>query len=124
MRKSLQKIAGRVARSGLETAGAGAIALGRTAWLLGLGAAASAGEAGVAMFDALVEKGRRRRESPVEKAQRALSESGTQIVKLAGDAGKVAQKRVTEMLADLGLPSRVDFGAVARRVEALRQTLA
>jgi polyhydroxyalkanoate synthesis regulator phasin len=124
MRKSLQKIAGRVAQSGLETAGAGAIALGRTAWLLGLGAAASAGEAGVAMFDALVEKGRRRRESPVEKAQRALSEGGTQIVKLAGDAGKVAQKRVTEMLADLGLPSRVDVRELARRVEALRQKLA
>ena len=63
MRKNLQKMATSVAQSGIETAGEGAFALGRTAWLLGIGIAASAGETGVEVFDALVEKGRHRRRS-------------------------------------------------------------
>jgi len=123
MRKNIQKMATNVAQSGLETAGEGVFALGRTAWLLGLGVAAAAGETGVAVFDALVEKGRRRRQSPVAKAQRVFAETSSQVVKLATDAGKVAQKQVAGLLGQLGLPSRADFRELVRRVDTLRQKL-
>lgn len=123
MRKHIQKLAGSVAQSGLETAGEGALAFGRTAWLLGLGVAASAGETGAAVFDALVAKGRRRRQSPVEKAQRAFAETGSQVAKLATDAGKMARSQVAELLGQLGLPSPADVRELTRRVETLRQKL-
>ncbi len=121
MRKQIQKLAGSVAQSGLETAGEGAFALGRTAWLLSLGVAATAGETSVAVFDALVAKGRRRRQSPVEKAQQAFAETGSQVVKLAADAGKMARSQVAEILGQFGLPSRADVRELMRRVETLRQ---
>ncbi|MBP9145780.1 MAG: phasin family protein [Thermoanaerobaculia bacterium] len=121
MRKNLQKMATSAAQSGLETAGEGAFALGRTAWLLGLGIAATAGETSVEVFDALVAKGRRRRETPVKKAQRALTETGTQMMKFANDASKVAQAQVSELLGQFGLSSRDDVRQLMRRVETLRQ---
>ncbi len=123
MRKNLQKIAGRVAQSGLESAGEGAFAAGRTAWLVGLGMAATAGETGVAVFDALVAKGRRRRESPAEKAQRAVVETGTQMVKLANDAAKIAQHQAKSFLGQFGLPTRDDVRELVRQVDSLRQKL-
>ena len=105
MRKNLQKMATSAAQSGLETAGEGAFALGRTAWLLGLGIAATAGETSVEVFDALVAKGRRRRETPVKKAQRA------------------AQSQASEILGQFGLPTRDDVRQLMRRVDTLRQKL-
>jgi polyhydroxyalkanoate synthesis regulator phasin len=112
-----------VAQSGIETAGEGAFALGRTAWLLGLGLAASAGEAGVEVFDALVEKGRRRRRTPVQKAQQALTETGSTMMKLANDATRLAQKQASELMGQLGLPTRDDVRELVRRVDTLRQKL-
>jgi polyhydroxyalkanoate synthesis regulator phasin len=123
MRKHIQKRAGSVAHSELETAGEGALALGRTAWLLSLGVAASAGVTGVAVLVAVVQKGRRRGHLPVEKAHRAFAETGSQMVKLATDAGKMDQKRIAELLGQLGLPSRADVSELTRRVETLRQKL-
>lgn len=123
MRKNLQKMATSVAQSGLETAGEGAFALGRTAWLLGLGIAATASETSVDLFDTLVEKGRRRRRSPVQKAQRAITETGSTMMKLANDATRMAQKQAAEIMGQLGLPTRDDFRELVRRVDTLRQKL-
>lgn len=123
MRKNLQKMATSVAQSGLETAGEGAFALGRTAWLLGLGIAATASETSVDLFDTLVEKGRRRRRSPVQKAQRAITETGSTMMKLANDATRMAQQQAAEIMGQLGLPTRDDVRELVRRVDTLRQKL-
>lgn len=123
MRKNLQKMATSVAQSGLETAGEGAFALGRTAWLLGLGIAATAGETSVDLFDTLVEKGRRRRRSPVQKAQRAITETGSTMMKFANDATRMAQQQAAEIMGQLGLPTRDDVRELVRRVDTLRQKL-
>lgn len=123
MRKNLQKMATSVAQSGLETAGEGAFALGRTAWLLGIGIAASAGETGVEVFDALVEKGRHRRRSSVRKAQLAITETGSTMLRLANDATRLAQKQAAELMGQLGLPTRDDVRELVRRVDTLRQKL-
>ena len=123
MRKNIQKMATSVAQSGLETAGEGAFALGRTAWLVSLGIAATASETGVEVFDALVAKGRRRRETPVKKVQRALTETGTQMLKFANDATRVAQAQASELLSQFGLPTRDDVRELMRRVDTLRQKL-
>lgn len=124
MRKHIQKMATSVAQSGLESAGGSAYALGRTAWLVSLGLAATAGETSVALFDALVEKGRRRRRSPMDKAQQAFVDTGSQMMKLAADAGKAAQRQVSDLLGQFGLPSKLDVTDLKRRVETLRQKLA
>ena len=123
MRKNLQKMATSVAQSGLETAGEGAFALGRTAWLLGLGIAATASETSVDLFDTLVEKGRRRRRSPVQKAQRAITETGSTMMKLANDATRIAQQRAAAVMGQFGLPTRDDVRELMRRVDTLRQKL-
>ena len=123
MRKNLQNMATSVAQSGLETAGEGAFALGRTAWLLGLGIAATASETSVDLFDTLVEKGRRRRRSPVQKAQRAITETGSTMMKLANDATRMAQQQAAEIMGQLGLPTRDDVRELVRRVDTLRQKL-
>lgn len=121
MRKNIQKMATSVAQSGLESAGEGAVAFGRAAWLVGLGLAASAGENSVAVFDAMVAKGRRRRQTPVQKAQQAIAETGTQVMKLAGDATRIAQQQAAGILGQLGLPTRDDVRELMRRVDTLRQ---
>lgn len=123
MRKQIQKLTGGVARPRHETAGESAFALGRTAWLVSLGAAASAGETGVAMFETLVEKGRRHRRSTVAHAQEAFTETSSQLAKLATSAGRMAQKQIGELLGQLGLPTRADVRELTRRVETLRQKL-
>ena len=123
MRKNVQKVALKVAQSGFETAGEGALALGRTAWLLGLGIAATAGETGVQVFDSLVAKGRRRRETPVERAQRALTETGTDVLKIAKGATQIAQQQAASLMEQFGIPTRDDVRALVRRVDSLRQKL-
>jgi poly(hydroxyalkanoate) granule-associated protein len=123
MRKNIQKMATTVAQSGLETAGEGAFALGRTAWLVGLGLAATAGETGVEVFDALVDKGRRRRRTRMQKAQQAISETGSTMMKLANDVTRLTQQRAAEVMGQLGLPTRDDVRELVRRVDTLRQKL-
>ena len=123
MRKNIQKLATSVAQSGIETAGEGAFALGRTAWLVGLGLAATAGETGVEVFDALVDKGRRRRRTRMQKAQQAISETGSTMMKLANDVTRITQKRAAEVMGQLGLPTRDDVRELVRRVDTLRQKL-
>ena len=122
MRKNIQKMATSVAQSGIETAGEGAIALGRTAWLVSLGLAATAGETSVEVFDALVEKGRRRR-TRMQQAQQAIAETGSTMMRLANDATRMAQKRAAEVMSQLGVPTRDDVRELVRRVDTLRQKL-
>ncbi len=123
MRKNIQKMATSVAQSGIETAGEGAIALGRTAWLVSLGLAATAGETSVEVFDALVEKGRRRRRTRMQQAQQAIAETGSTMMRLANDATRMAQKRAAEVMSQLGVPTRDDVRELVRRVDTLRQKL-
>ena len=123
MRKNIQTMATSVAQSGIETAGEGAIALGRTAWLVSLGLAATAGETSVEVFDALVEKGRRRRRTRMQQAQQAIAETGSTMMRLANDATRMAQKRAAEVMSQLGVPTRDDVRELVRRVDKLRQKL-
>ena len=123
MRKNIQKMATSVAQSGIETAGEGAIALGRTAWLVSLGLAATAGETSVEVFDALVEKGRRRRRTRMQQAQQAIAETGSTMMRLANDATRMAQKRAAEVMSQLGVLTRDDVRELVRRVDTLRQKL-
>ena len=112
-----------VAQSGIESAGEGAFAVGRSAWLVGLGLAASAGETSVAVFDSLVEKGRRRRRTRIQQAQQALAETGSTMMKLANDVTRLTQQRAAEVMGQLGLPTRDDVRELVRRVDTLRQKL-
>lgn len=123
MRKNLQKMATSVAQSGIASAGEGAFAVGRSAWLVGLGLAASAGETSVAVFDSLVEKGRRRRRTRIQQAQQALAETGSTMMKLANDVTRLTQQRAAEVMGQLGLPTRDDVRELVRRVDTLRQKL-
>lgn len=123
MRKKPHQVAVDAADRGFEVAGERLIAAGRTAWLVGLGLAATAGEKSVTLFDELVEKGRHRRDLPFEKAQRLLNEKGAEILRFAEGAGRRAQKQAEALLGEFGLPSRAEVRELARRVEALRQRL-
>ena len=123
MTKNVRKVATDVAKSGLEIAGSEALSLARTAWLVGLGAAAAAGEAGVTTFEALVAKGRRRSETPVDKAQRAVVETGREAAKLVESTGRALFSRATGLLEQLGIPTESDIRALRSRVNELRARL-
>jgi len=149
MSRSVKKVAAGMARGGFEAAGGETVAIARTvaryAWLVGLGAAATAGEAGVATFEALVEKGRRRRESPAEKLERKVSEArheaamavksashdaakaiestGREAAKLVESTGRAVYKQVSSFLTEIGVPNQSDIRALRARIEALRERL-
>ena len=59
----------------------------------------------------------------MKKAQRALTETGTQMMKFANDATKVAQAQASDLLGQFGLPTRDDIRELMRRVDTLRQKL-
>lgn len=123
MTTKMKKVAAGVARSGIRTARESAFSIGRSAWLAGIGLLATAGEVGASTFGSLVEKGKRRRESPVEKAQRALTESGAQAADLAQSVGRAAFRQASELLGRLGVPSQSDIRALRASVDAGVKTL-
>jgi len=123
MTKNVRKVATDMAKSGMEIAGEEALTLARTAWLVGLGAAATVGEAGVSAFEALVAKGRRHSETPVEKAQRAVVETGREAAKLVESTGRAVYAQATGLLEQLGIPTETDIRALRARVNELRARL-
>ena len=123
MTRKIQGVVAGVARSGVRTAQESALSVGRVAWLAGLGLVATAGETGVATFEALVAKGRRRRESPAEKVQRALAESGAEVVQLAEDSVLIAVRQASGFLARLGVPSATEIRKLKSRVDQSLRTL-
>ncbi|MGE0641928.1 MAG: phasin family protein [Thermoanaerobaculia bacterium] len=123
MTGKVKQLASGVAKSGVRAAEEYAFSFGRTAWLAGLGLVATAGEAGVATFEALVEKGRRRRESPVERAQRAVAEAGNEAVELAQDAARVVIREASGLLGRFGVPTGREIRALRARVDESVRTL-
>ena len=123
MTNRVKRVAAGMARGGFETAGREAASLAgtiaRPAWLAGLGAAVAAGEAGVATFESLVEKGRRRRQTPVEKLERQLAQTRREIE----HTGRAAYRQVAGFLEQLGVPSQNEIRALRARLEALRERL-
>lgn len=149
MSKSVKNVAAGMAKGGFEAAGVETLALARgiarTTWLVGLGAVATVGEAGVATFDRMVAKGRRRRESPAEKLERKVAEArheaamavkgasheaakviestGREAAKLVESTGRAVYKQVSSFLSELGVPNQSDIRALRARIEALRERL-
>jgi poly(hydroxyalkanoate) granule-associated protein len=124
MTSSVRRVAAGMTQGGFEAAGREALALARTIYLAGLGAAATAGEAGVATFEALVEKGRRRRETPAQKLERKLTASGREAVELVESTGRAAYRQVAGLLDQLGVPTQNEIRALKARIDALRKRLA
>ena len=138
MTNRVKRVAAGMARGGFEAAGAEVAetvkSVTRQAWLLGLGAAATAGEAGVAAFEALVAKGRRRRETPVQKLERQIAstrreaaqvieKTRREAVELVGNTGKAAYRQVAGLLEQLGVPTESEIRALRARLDALRERL-
>lgn len=123
MTTRVKKIAAGVARKGIHTAQENVLSVGRTAWLAGLGLLATAGEVGASTFESLVEKGRRRRESPLEKAQRALAAGGAETAKLAENVGRAAIRQASGLFGRLGVPSQSDIRALRTSVDATVRSL-
>ena len=127
MTSRVKRIATGMARGGFDAAAGEAVetakTIARQTWLLGLGAAATAGEAGVAAFEALVEKGRRRRETPVQRLERQIEATRREAVGLVGSTGKAAYRQVAGLLEQLGVPTQSEIRALRVRLEALRERL-
>jgi poly(hydroxyalkanoate) granule-associated protein len=123
MKSRVKRVAAGMARGGFEAARTEALAVARTLWLAGLGAAATAGEAGVATFEALVEKGRRRRETPVERLERQIAATRRDAAKAIETTGRAAYRQVAGVLEQLGVPKQSEIRALRARHEALRERL-
>jgi hypothetical protein len=121
VRKNIQKMATSVAQSGLETAGEGAFALGRSAWLVGLGLAATASETSVGSSTA-GRQGAPSSRTHAAGAAGAHRDSST-MLKLANDATRIAQQRAAAVMGQFGLPTRDDVRELMRRVDTLRQAV-
>ena len=100
-------------------------------WLAGLGALATAEEEGGKMFHNLVSKGQKYQKSlpdPVGQASRKVRGSVSEWRQKAGRTFKkvedVFDEQVGSALKRIGVPSRKEIAALAKRVERLNQQLA
>jgi poly(hydroxyalkanoate) granule-associated protein len=88
-------------------------------WLAGLGAFAKAQQEGTKMFDALVREG----ESIQHKTRKVAEDKVTEMAaKATGTWDKLEQvfeNRVARSLNSLGVPTKDDVAALAKRVEEL-----
>jgi poly(hydroxyalkanoate) granule-associated protein len=99
-------------------------------WLAGLGAFAKTQEEGQKVFEALVKEGTSIQKRTVRMTEERMGDIGGRFAKVAGQFQKQAngtwdkletvfEERVDRALARLGVPTRKDVAALAKRVEEL-----
>lgn len=92
---------------------------GRVLWLAGLGAVGVIGNTGRALFDTLVDEGRRFQDRELglvrEAAERARGAAGDAMARVEA----AVQQASKAALDRIGMPSRADIAALTARVEQL-----
>lgn len=89
-------------------------------WLAGLGAFAKAQQEGNKVFDALVRQGESIQQSTRKVAEDKVTEMAAKATGTWDKLEQVFENRVARSLHSLGVPTRDDVAALARRVAELK----
>ena len=89
-------------------------------WLAGLGAFAKAQEEGNKVFDALVREGETIQKTTRKVAEDKVTEMAAKATGTWDKLEQVFENRVARLLHSLGVPTRDDVAALAKRVAELK----
>ena len=101
----------------------GAGEAGRTIWLAGLGALGQAGRGGRALFDELVDRGRRVESGQFRALDRAVSRAAEGAERLGEEVRRRWDGGVETLLHHANLPSRDDLADLASRLDRLSERI-
>jgi len=106
------------------SAGGGSLAAaGRSIWLAGVGALAEASDAGRALFDELVERGRRLETRQFRSLDRAVARTADRVERAgAGVKGRI-ERTVESVVHRADLPSRRDLRELSARLDRLAERI-
>ena len=99
-------------------------------WLAGLGAFAKTQEEGEKLFQSLVQEGEKFEKQAKKAAEARFEEAKGKVIEFRGKANQqfdrleeLFQERVAQVLGRLGVPTQEDIQELAKRVEALNQSI-
>lgn len=92
---------------------------GHTLWLAGMGAVAQVEEEGRALFEELVEKGRKAEVRQFKAIDRTVARTSERVRELSDKVQGRVEDGARELLHRLGLPTRDDLDTLAGRISAL-----
>ena len=99
-------------------------------WLAGLGAFAKTQEEGEKLFQSLIEEGEKVEKNAKKAAEGRLEEAKGKVIEFRGKAThqferleELFQERVAQVLGRMGVPTQEDIQELAKRVEALNQSI-
>lgn len=101
----------------------GAGEAGRTIWLAGLGALGEAGASGRALFDDLVERGRRVESGQFRSLDRAVSRAAEGAERMGDEVRRRWEGGVESLLHHANLPTRDDLADLAARLDRLSERI-
>lgn len=97
--------------------------MGRSIWLAGLGALAEADRGSRALFDDLVDRGRRLERDQLQAVDRFVARTSERAEELGGEVRQRLHGGVEEVLHRANLPSRDDLKALAARLDRLAERI-
>ena len=99
-------------------------------WLAGLGAFARTQEESEKLFQSLVTEGEKVEQQARQNAEARIEEARGKVVEFRGKANQqfdrleeLFQERVARVLSRMGVPTQEDIQELAKRVEALNQSI-
>ena len=99
-------------------------------WLAGLGAFAKTQEEGEKLFQSLVKEGETVEKRAKATAEARFEEAKGKVIEFRGKANQqfdrleeLFQERVAQVLSRMGVPTQEDIQELAKRVEALNQSI-
>jgi len=103
--------------------GSGLTAAGKSIWLAGLGALAGAGDAGRALFDDLVERGRKLEGRQFRALDRAVARTADRVERAGAGVEERIERQVEKVVHRADLPSRRDLRELSARLDRLAERL-
>ncbi|MFO1420952.1 MAG: phasin family protein [Candidatus Competibacteraceae bacterium] len=99
-------------------------------WLAGLGAYAKTQEEGEKLFQSLIKEGEKVEKQAKKTAEARIEEARGKVVEFRGKANQqfdrleeLFQERVAQVLNRIGIPTQEDIQELAKRVEALNESI-
>ena len=96
---------------------------GRQLWFAGLGAVGMAGTTSTALFDMLVEEGKRYQHREMKRVDKVIGQATTSFEGMQKVLEDNVQATTKLALNKLGMPTRRDVAELSRRVELLTTKL-
>jgi len=101
----------------------GLVETGRSIWLAGLGALGEVGVTGRALFDDLVERGRKLETRQFRSLDRAVARTADRVERAGAGVKDRLERRVEQVVHRADLPSRRDLRELSARLDRLAERI-